>query len=54
MTTALYTLRCFQMGITLTDLEVLSVGMVFDMLTEYRNDDYDYPQLASQEDFDRY
>lgn len=42
------------MGMQLADLEVLSMGTVFDMITEYGNDSCDYQQLATQEDFDRY
>lgn len=42
------------MGLTLADLEVLSMGTVFDMITEHDNDSYDYKQLASQEDFDKF
>lgn len=42
------------MGITLADLEVLSVGMVFDMLAERQNDSYEYKELATQEDFDKF
>jgi hypothetical protein len=47
-------LRCFQMGIRVADLEALSMGMVFDMITEHANDSYDYKELATQEDFDRW
>lgn len=47
-------LRCFQMGITLADLEVLSIGMVFDMLAERQNDSYEYKELATQDDFDKF
>lgn len=42
------------MGITLADLEVLSVGMVFDMFAERQNDSYEYKELATQEDFDKF
>lgn len=47
-------LRCFQMGITLADLEVLSIGMVFDMLAERQNDSYEYKEHATQDDFDKF
>jgi len=36
----------------MADLEVLSVGMVLDMLIERANDDYDYPLIATQADMD--
>lgn len=54
MTVALYALRCFQLGLHMSDLETLSFGFVMDMLTESANDSYEYKQLASQEDFDRF
>lgn len=54
MTTALYLLRCIQTGLKLADLDVLDVGMVYDILTEAGNDHYKYNQLATQEDYDRF
>lgn len=54
MTTPLFMLRAVQMGISIRDLELLSVGLVLDMCTEAQNDTYDYPDLATQEDFDRF
>lgn len=47
-------LRAFQMGLTMADLERLNVGDVIDMLTESSNDDFNYQQIATQEDFDRF
>ena len=54
MTTPLFLLRCVQLGISIRDLELLTVGMVNDMYAESRNDDVDYAVLADQEDFDRF
>lgn len=54
MTTALYALRCFQLGLKMADLETLDYGFVIDMLTESMNDSFNYRQLATQEDFDRF
>lgn len=54
MTTALYALRCFQIGLKMSDLETLSMGFVLDMITESANDNFNYRQLATQEDFDRF
>nr|DAO62396.1 MAG TPA: 4Fe-4S binding domain protein [Caudoviricetes sp.] len=45
-------LRCVQCGISISDLELLSIGMVNDMFIELKNDDYDYPKIATQEDID--
>lgn len=38
----------------MADLDTLTVGMVFDMLAERANDDFDWPQLATQEDFNSF
>lgn len=54
MTTALYLLRCFQIGLHVADLEQLSYGMVQDIITENYNDRFDYKKVASQSDFDRF
>lgn len=54
MTTALFLLRAAQMGISVRDLDLLSVGMVTDMMTEAANDRCQYAQLATQDDFDRF
>ena len=52
MNTAMFMLRCVQCGISISDLDLLSIGMVNDMFTELRNDDYEYPYIATQEDID--
>lgn len=54
MTTALFLLRVYQTGLGLNDLDELSIGTVFDIMTEAVNDDYKYKQVASQSDFDRF
>lgn len=54
MTTALFLLRCTEVGLSMNDLDELSVGMVNDMFVEKSNDNYDWKELASQEDFDRF
>lgn len=46
-------LRCVQLGISISDLELLSIGLVNDMFVELKNDDYDYPVMATQADIDR-
>lgn len=51
--TALYLLRAKQTGLLLSELDMISIGMVYDMLTESANDEYDYPQKATQEDMNR-
>lgn len=52
MNTALFMLRCVQCGISISDLELLSIGMINDMFIELKNDEYEYPVLATQEDID--
>lgn len=54
MTTPLFLLRCLQLGLSIRDLDYLTIGMVNDMFAESRNDEYKYKTLASQEDFDRF
>lgn len=54
MTTALFLLRCVELGLSLNDMDEMSVGLVNDMFTEKSNDNYDWKQLASQEDMDKF
>ena len=54
MTTPLFLLRCVQLGLSMADLELLSIGLVNDTYTESRNDDCKYAELATKEDFDRF
>lgn len=54
MNTAIYLLRVVQMGLSLSELDNLDIGMVFDMITENANDHEEYDFLPTQEDFDRF
>lgn len=57
MTTALFLLRYVEIGITIRDLDLLTVGMVLDIWTEKGNDTVKYApkaRMAGQEDFDRF
>lgn len=54
MTTALFMLRCIQLGISIRDLDLLTIGMVEEMMIESQNDSYPYKQLASQSDMDKF
>lgn len=54
MTTPLFLLRALSMGLSLADLDLLTIGMVEDMAIEQANDDYDWPVLATQDDFDSF
>lgn len=53
MNTPLYLLRCSEIGLSMQDLEYLSIGLISDMFTERDNDDYEYPYIATQEDIDK-
>nr|DAX88495.1 MAG TPA: hypothetical protein [Caudoviricetes sp.] len=54
MTTPLFLLRCVEVGISIQDLDLLTIGIVLDMWTEKANDDMKYEQVAQQEDFDKF
>ena len=54
MTTPLFMLRAVQMGVTVRDLDLMTIGLVLDMFTEAQNDGYKYPDMATQSDFDRF
>lgn len=54
MNTPLFLLRCVQLGISIRDLDLLTIGLVNDMYIESGNDEYTYPRLATQEEMDRF
>ena len=57
MTTPLFLLRSTEIGISISDLDLLTVGLVIDMWTEKGNDDVKYKKVAreaTQEDFDKF
>lgn len=54
MTVALFLLRCSELGLSMKDLDELTIGMVDDMLVEKLNDSYEYKVIADQSDFDRF
>ena len=54
MTTALFLLRCVELGISISDLDRMTVGMCLDCWSEKARDSEDFPILASQADFDRW
>ena len=43
-----------QLGISMGDMELLSIGLINDMYAESRNDECKFAQMATQEDFDRF
>ena len=54
MTTGLFLLRCVQNGISIADLDYLTIGLVLDIWTEKGNDNESYDYVASQDDFDKF
>lgn len=38
----------------MADLDELTMGMVYEILIEKQNDDYEYDELATQEDIDNF
>lgn len=50
--TALFMLRCVQCGISISELELLTIGLVNDMFIELKNDSYEYPAIGNQADID--
>lgn len=54
MNTALFLLRCVQMGLRISELDMLNYGTVLDMMTESSNDEYEYQPVATQEDMDKF
>ena len=54
MNTPLFILRAVQLGLSMADLDLLSIGLVNDLFVENSNDGYPYQQIATQEDFDRF
>lgn len=54
MTTPLFLLRCLEIGLSIQDLDYLTIGMVMDIWTEKGNDSVKYDSIATQEDFDKF
>ena len=57
MTTPLFLLRCLEIGLSMADLDLLTIGLVLDIWTERGNDDYKYGEsdnvrMATQDDID--
>ncbi len=54
MTTPLFLLRCIEIGIPVSDLDLLTIGLVLDIWSEKTNDGVKYARIAGQEDFDKF
>lgn len=51
---ALFLLRAVQLGLSMKDLDSISLGMVLDMFTEVGNDKCEYQEIATQDDMDNF
>lgn len=48
-------LRAKQMGLSLSEMDILEEGFITDMIIESGNDQYDgYKEIANQSDFDSF
>lgn len=54
MTTPLLMLRALDLGISLGELDLLTIGMINEMWAERANDSLEWPELATQEDMDNF
>ena len=55
MTTPLFLLRCKQLGLSMTELDLLTIGLINDMFTEREYDEYSgWNEVASQSDMDMF
>ncbi len=54
MTTPLFLLRCKQLGLSMTELNLLTIGLINDMFTERENDDVEYDYRATQDDINAF
>ena len=53
MTTPLFLLRCKQLGLSMTELDLLTIGLINDMFTERENDEYSgWNEVAGQAGFE--
>ena len=46
-------LRCAQIGISISELENITLGMAYEIMSDYNNEYYNYPYIATQEDMDK-
>ena len=54
MTTPLFLLRCLEIGLSIGDLDFVTIGLVLDIWTEKSNDSVKYQRLAGQAEFDKF
>ena len=56
MTTPLLLLRAVQLGVHISEMDLLTIGEINDMYTEMNNDEHpeEYSRLPMQSDFDNF
>ena len=54
MTTALFMLRCVELGLNIADLDLLTTGSVNDMFNEKSRDSMEWREEASQADMNKF
>ena len=54
MTTALFMLRCVELGLSIADLDLLTIGSVNDMFLEKIRDSMEWREQATQADMDKF
>ena len=54
MNASLYLLRALEAGLSVADLDEISMGMVYDIMTESSYDEHGYVRWANQKDFDAF
>lgn len=54
MTTPLFLLRCVELGLSMDDLDHLTVGMITEMFHEKGRDSIKFAYEANQADFDAF
>lgn len=52
--TAVFLCSCIELGLSMADLEYLTMGMVYDMMIEKANGREKWPEKATQSDFDNF
>ena len=54
MTTPLLLLRAVQLGVHISEMDLLTIGTINDLYTEMQRDEEPHDQIASQDDMDRF
>ena len=54
MTAALFMLRCVELGLSIADLDLLTIGSVNDMFLEKSRDSMEWREQATQADMDKF